>query len=87
MSEPEYAIYLRQQRNDPVILRQIEEVNNEIREAFENSQNHKVPNYLLNKKRELNNSLEYWHECVHADNINTLFRRAMKYFNDWYCPY
>jgi hypothetical protein len=36
------------------------------------------------KRQQLYKSLDYWHECFHADKLKDLEEKALYYFNDWY---
>lgn len=85
MSEPEYIMYIRMERHDKdaqTVRTKIDQLSQQIREYLNN--NEKPPMYLVEERTSLVHSLYYWHECVHDDNMNKMFLKAGKYFNDYY---
>jgi hypothetical protein len=85
MSQPEYIMYIKRQRNDKdaqTIKTKIDQLSEQIREYRYKNEN--PPMYLIEERKYLTKSLYYWHECVHDDDLNKLFTKAGRYFNDWY---
>lgn len=82
MSEPEYVFYVKTRRKDDKIEEKIDQINKRLRELTEKG-NSKEKEKLINQKCKLYDKISYWHECVHADKLNDLFKKAKRYFNDW----
>lgn len=80
MSKQEYVIYLRREKND--VRQSLHDVIMEINTLRRSKEN--IPNELIERQNELRNNLYFWHEVVHDDNLNKVFIKAKRYFNDWY---
>jgi hypothetical protein len=82
MSEPEYVMYLRDQKKLPAKQqKRIEELNDLIHTARLNNEN---INNLREERAKLMRKAYYWREVLNAETLNKLETKARQVFNDWY---
>lgn len=83
MADAEYVMFVRRRKSDEKIEKEIAELDEQFRKGLHNTDK-ETHEKMTKKRRELNEQLYYWHECIHAETLSKLKTKAQYYFNDWY---
>jgi hypothetical protein len=81
ITKHEYVLYLKRHGHDEEVEKEMEELYKQLKQ-FPSLSPERMK--LSIKRQQLYKSLDYWHECFHADKLKDLEEKALYYFNDWY---